>query len=374
MKTVCKENKCNGCKACIDKCPKSCITFKDDINYMNCYIDDTKCINCHICEKVCPNTTAVQMNEPIYWKQGWTELDRSISSSGGAAYSIINYFIQNGGYVASCLFKDGDFIFDITNELSVAKKFVGSKYVKSNPNGIYEKVTQIIKNNKVLFIGLPCQVAALKNRVSDHKNLYTIDLICHGTPSFKLLNKYLVENDLNLAKIKDIKFRKKENMRFSIDGEKVTLSRVTDEYLITFLESINYTENCYSCQFANLKRVSDMTLGDSWGTEYIHEEKKGVSLILCNTEKGIKLLEKSKMILKDVNLNLAVKNNHQLSKPSLKPKNRDKFLYLISDGKTYRYATLICLPKSFLKQRIKSLMIKFHIIKSNSGYGITIIK
>lgn len=37
----------------------------------------------------------------------------------------------------------------------------------------------------VLFIGLPCQVAAIKNlvRITTVKgNLITVDLVCHGTP------------------------------------------------------------------------------------------------------------------------------------------------------------------------------------------------
>lgn len=60
-------------------------------------------------------------------------------------------------------FKDGEFVFDITNDLDYAKKFAGSKYVKSNPVNIYSKVAKELKTgNKVLFVGLPCQVAAVK--------------------------------------------------------------------------------------------------------------------------------------------------------------------------------------------------------------------
>ena len=67
-------------------------------------------------------------------------------------------FIKSGGYVASCLFKNGDFVFEITNDLNEARCFAGSKYVKSNPTGIYKKINERLKTNKVLFIGLPCQV------------------------------------------------------------------------------------------------------------------------------------------------------------------------------------------------------------------------
>lgn len=96
-----------------------------------------------------------------------------------------------------------------------------------------------------------------------------------------------------------------------------------DCYLCSFLEAINYTENCYTCQFASIERAADITLGDSWGTEYKEEEKKGISLILVQTQKGRSLLKMSEIETKDVNLDVAVANNHQLSRPSdLSPRRK----------------------------------------------------
>lgn len=37
-----------------------------------------------------------------------------------------------------------------------------------------------------------------------------------------------------------------------------------------FLESVIYRENCYTCPYANLKRVADLTIGDFWGIEQYH--------------------------------------------------------------------------------------------------------
>lgn len=147
------------------------------------------------CERVCPNNSIVQKRKPQVWYQGWNSNTRKTSSSGGAAAGLIEAFIHSGGYVAACLFKGGEFVFDITNDLDYAKNFAGSKYVKSNPVNIYSKVAKELKTgNKVLFVGLPCQVAAVKNYVKNTDNLYTIDLICHGSPSPQLLEKFLEEN------------------------------------------------------------------------------------------------------------------------------------------------------------------------------------
>ena len=357
-------NKCNGCMACVSVCPQKCITIHDELDVLNIEVEETKCINCQLCRKVCPNISRTTKERPIEWRQGWAdERIRADSTSGGAASAIIKSFINEGGYVAACLFKDGEFVFDITNDEEYSKKFSGSKYVKSNPEGIYSKVKKQLKTSKVLFIGLPCQVAALKNYVKERDNLYTIDLICHGTPSAKLLEAYLAEKGYDLHKIEDIKFRKKNDMGIMINGEKIYSQRVADEYLCTFLEAVSYTENCYSCDFATLDRVSDITLGDSWGSEYKDQVNKGISLILIQTEKGQELAELANLEMRAVDLENAIKNNHQLSYPSVMSSKRSKFFNLIKSGKTYKKATFYVLPKMQLKQYIKRFLIFLHIMK-----------
>lgn len=368
MKIVCEINKCNGCMACASICPKQCIKVTDSILAMNAEIDKSVCINCKLCEKTCPNISKVEKKKPIEWKQGWAISEiRNNSTSGGAASAIIRSFIQSGGYVASCLFKEGQFLFDITNDLEVAKRFAGSKYVKSNPIGIYKKVQERIKTEKVLFVGLPCQVAALKNYVKNQDNLFTIDLICHGTPSVKLLEMYLGERGYNLAKLKDVKFRSKTDMGLSVNNNKIELPMVTDHYLCSFLEAINYTENCYSCYYASIERVSDVTLGDSWGSKFVEEESNGISLIFAQTGKGKQLLKMSGIEMRDVNLENAITNNQQLSHPSALSPKRKKFLDMIQDGKSFKSATFAVLPMMVVKQKIKYVLIKFHLIKSRGG-------
>ena len=165
MRTVCKQDLCTGCMACVGKCKKEAISIQDNVSAYNAVIDESKCVSCGACERVCPNNHKVNLNEPIYWKEGWAPDNiRSKASSGGAASAMMEYFVNDGGYVAACLFSNGEFVFDITNKKEELVHFVGSKYVKSNPVGIYDKVIEKLKNgNSVLFIGLPCQVAAVKN-------------------------------------------------------------------------------------------------------------------------------------------------------------------------------------------------------------------
>lgn len=358
MKTVCELNMCNGCMACVEKCHRNAITIKDDLKYYNALIDTKKCVDCGLCTKVCPRENDNDMSKPKWWYQGWADSEiREHASSGGAASAIIRAFIKHGGYVASCLFDSGKFVFEVTNEMAVARKFAGSKYVKSNPEKIYGKIQSLLKaNQKVLFIGLPCQVAAVNQFIKDKTNLVTADLICHGTPSPYLLKKCLQEYGHDINTLTDINFRIKSLYELNRDGKPIAAFHTMDNYLIAFLHSYDYTENCYSCKFATLDRVSDITLGDSWGTELSGEVKNGVSLILCQSEKGKELIESAGLNLLDVDINNAILHNEQLNKPSKCSKSRDQFFENYNRYNNFGKALVKTAPGIVAKEKVKSIV------------------
>lgn len=358
MKTVCELNMCNGCMACVEKCHRNAITIKDDLKYYNALIDTKKCVDCGLCTKVCPRENDNDMSKPKWWYQGWADSEiREHASSGGAASAIIRAFIKHGGYVASCLFDSGKFVFEVTNEMAVARKFAGSKYVKSNPEKIYGKIQSLLKaNQKVLFIGLPCQVAAVNQFIKDKTNLVTADLICHGTPSPYLLKKCLQEYGHDINTLTDINFRIKSLYELNRDGKPIAAFHTMDNYLIAFLHSYDYTENCYSCKFATLDRVSDITLGDSWGTELSGEVKNGVSLILCQSEKGKELIESAGLNLLDVDINNAISHNEQLNKPSKCSKSRDQFFENYNRYNNFGKALVKTALGIVAKEKVKSIV------------------
>lgn len=370
MKTVCDKNSCTGCMACAEMCPVNAIHIQDDITAYNAIIDTEKCINCKACYNICQNNYVIDLSSPIHAYQGWIcdEKLRTFSSSGGAAMALSRAFIEMNGIICSCTLINGSFSFRFAETLDELSCFTGSKYVKSNPFGIYQKLIKLLKMNKpVLFIGLPCQIAGIKKAVSTLKeelrnNLYTVDLICHGTPSPKLLNAYLEEKGFSLGKLKDIRFRNKSTFGLSTNGVPLSVPGSCDHYSLAFLCGFIYTDNCYKCKYASIERCSDITIGDSWGTELDKSEKdKGISLILCQSSKGEKLLENSNMKLYSVNLETAIKHNAQLRSPSLKTKLHDKFFY-----NYFKYgfikSVLYCLPFKCFKQRIKGYLIRLNIL------------
>lgn len=367
MGTVCQKNTCTGCMACVNICQKGAIRIEDTLSAYNACIDADECVNCGRCREVCQNNYPIEVIKPISWKQGWADDPqvRESGSSGGAASAIAKKFIENGGVVCSCKFDNGEFVFDFADSTEMLRQFAGSKYVKSNPKGIYIKITELLKTKRVLFIGLPCQVAAVKKSIKSTlaDNLYTIDLICHGTPSPKVLEVFLNQHGYKLKDIENIRFRRKGKFQITDGYKGVIATGVTDSYSISFLNGINYTDNCYQCKYAKIERVSDITLGDSWGTENESEMKKGVSLILCQSAKGESLIKDAELHLEAVDIKKAMENNHQLHEPSKKPEGRDAFMNGIEANKNYTRLVFKQYPKQSIRQLVKLILIKMKVMR-----------
>lgn len=361
MKTVCQINECTACAACKNSCPVNAIKICDSLQNYNAYINQDLCINCGLCMKVCQKVKKPNLIEPIIWRQGWNNNAdaRALAASGGMISAIATAFKKYEGFVYLCKFIDGEFIFCEMKNTNVMKEFAGSKYVKSDCSNVYKEIELLLKkNNKVLFVGLPCQVAGLRLYLGNEleKKLYTIDLICHGTPSVKLLEEYLIENKIVLSEAKSITFRKNTDYNLYIDNKKIDCRAQRDTYSNLFLNGKIYTDNCYKCDFATIKRVSDITVGDSWGSMLDKKQVlNGISLVLCQTGKGKKLLDMANISLYDVDLEHAILCNHQLEKPMKMPKRRTLFFKLNKKMK-FDMASILCFPISCIKQYIRGLL------------------
>ena len=104
-----------------------------------------------------------------------------------------------------------------------------------------------------------------------------------------------------------------------------------------------------------------MTLGDSWGTDLVSEMKQGVSLLLCQTDKGKMLLDMANLVLYDVNIQQALASNGNLSHPSVAPSTRDEFFEKLSTGANYDKLVMKAFPKQCIRQNIKAMAIKLKL-------------
>lgn len=76
MKTVCENNQCTGCMACVDICPKDAISVVDNISAYNAVIDENVCVKCEACYKVCQKNNPLETKTPIEWYQGGLEAQK----------------------------------------------------------------------------------------------------------------------------------------------------------------------------------------------------------------------------------------------------------------------------------------------------------
>ena len=347
---ICKQEKCTGCSACASVCPKNCISMNiDGLGNVIPQIDLTKCINCGACSRVCPVNSAVKKESYTKCYACYSITERDTSSSGGIAAAIVDEFISCGGSVCGAAYSEGYVHHIVTQDAENAKILKGSKYVQSDMGQCFNEIKERLCDQKVLFIGTPCQVAGLRNYIGKaDENLYCIDLICHGVVSSKFLE------EVKQGFTGKITFRK--NGDFAVFGNGKRLKH-SDEYIVAFMNGLDYRTSCYSCTYAEQNRVGDITLGDFWGIKNFPEADRGVSIALINTAKGGALFDriKDKLYIEERHIEETLPSNPQLSRPSHEHKNRGKFLTLYPKHGFVK-AVRRCMKKELFKEKVKHIV------------------
>lgn len=292
---ICDKKDCTGCFVCMNVCAKQAISVQiDEYGKTVPCIDEQKCIECGACAKVCPvnHKTEFRMLHTAIAAWSKNQEDFLESSSGGVAAAFAREVIKKGGTVYGSAAMDREVKHIRIEQEEDIQLLRGSKYVQSYTGIIYQEVKKDLRAGKpVLFTGVPCQIAGLKNYLwTDYDNLITVDLICHGTPPFQYLREHID------SKVKgtwdSVSFRGKRDWFLNAyrNGEVCySQKRECDTYFTAFLKGLTYRDNCYSCVYAQPKRCSDITIGDFWGIDRstMKNPYNGrISLVLPNTEKG----------------------------------------------------------------------------------------
>lgn len=346
MKEICSPIDCTGCQACKLVCPKQAIQMREDKKgHIYPFINQASCIDCGLCAKHCPSINKMKKNIPQKVIAGWINEPqaRKANTSGGISYALSKMIVSRKGYFCGVIW-DKTFNgtrHELTNEISHLNDFQGSKYSHSDTSEIFKRIRLLLqKGETILFTGTPCQVAGLKSFLSkDYKNLYTVDLICHGVPSRKILRDRIDNIERNCGrKVMSLKSREKTpdqyftSTKYSYDdGTSTLVSVYKDPFYRCFVENFCLRPNCFQCKYAQKARVADLTLGDFWGYEprslKFRSFRKGTSVILINTDKGDELFEsiKNDLIWEERNFQEASSCNRNLTEPQIRPKKYNEF-------------------------------------------------
>lgn len=339
-------NNCCGCTACYNVCPKNAIRLIfDESGFIVPQVDNDLCVGCNLCEKVCSACQNIpELNEvhSVFAAKSANEQNHRTSQSGGVAFEISRSFLGVDNSIVYGAAFDSNFEvqhigINNANDLNVLQ---GSKYVQSNLAEVFNAIENLIKDKRVLFIGTPCQVYALKEFCTVKKlnmaNLFTCDLVCYGVSSPGVFKDWInVLEQGKESKLVDMSFRDpadpwrngKEKYLFA-NGETLR----TKVYLSWYFGDFITRTSCDRCKFCSIKRAGDITLGDFWGiSDCIPDfaDEHGVSLVLVNSDKGEYLWEKTKSNLNyqysDINSAKIAQTRFDANEKKINTANKERF-------------------------------------------------
>ena len=349
MPLLASSDDCTACMACYNSCPNKAINvYNDGEGFLQLKVDAERCVDCKQCEKVCPVLSSFKSHESAEPKvyAAWYEEDRRVSSSGGLFSALARKTINKGGIVYGAAFDKSFQLQHIgVNNVNDLELLRGSKYVQSKIGDVYKTIKrQVIEGKTVLFCGTPCQVAGLHSFMKKtYENILTIDLVCHGVPSNLVFQSYLkklvnrFDSTDRKRQIEKFEFRCRNGWgilpSISSFGNSYYLYGVDALYLDAFNKNALFRRSCYQCPFAKLPRVGDITLGDFWGIgrhgiSFRHKVEKGVSMVMINTEQGLKAFNDlgNSIFREERSIEEALVENPNIINPSKKHPRRDEII------------------------------------------------
>lgn len=391
---------CCGCSACIQRCPKQCISLhEDEEGFLYPKVNLDTCIDCRLCEKVCPVIHQTEERVPleVFAAKNPNEQIRMESSSGGVFTQLAEQTIEAGGVVFGVKWNEH---FEAVHAYTESKEglaaFRGSKYVQSRVGNTFKQAEQFLKQGRqVLYSGTPCQIAGLKKFLRrEYDKLLAIDIFCHSCPSpgvfrwyisevLKTVNKVdvtkcsflhpsldkiqtidaLAENEnIHIQQInfrdkssgwKSYSFQLKYSIKDNVSSKTYTILGKDNAYMRGFLNGLYVRPSCFACPAKSGKSGSDITLGDYWGIQSLMSElddDRGVSALTVNTEKGKQALHATTVELHVAPYeDLCAKNTALVCSCPI-PVNRSRFFVSSTESFHQRIQTLCRIS---LKVRLK---------------------
>lgn len=342
MIMILDKRNCCGCSACYSICPRNAIEMVcDEQGFLYPKVNPKECVECGLCDKVCPyvNHNRPQIDiEKTFIGINQDELIRGKSSSGGMFALIAEKVLEKNGVVFGAAYDSEWTVFHKSVESQdQLPELIGSKYMQSRLENSFSQVKKLLlKNIEVLFVGTTCQINGLKNYLNkEYPNLLTVDFICLGVPSPMIWRDYLdtffCDEEIEYINFKDkslgwhtfsLRINKKNGV-FCKNGRETL-------YFTGYFRHLYTRPSCSNCIAKIGNRMSDITISDCWGYDNIAPEmddNKGMSSIVCHTEKGIKVFDmcKDKLLWKEGCLEDILKYNsgYRISAPEAE--NREKF-------------------------------------------------
>ena len=186
---------------------------------------------------------------------------------------FLKVFIKSGGIVYGVAYADDykSIIVKRVDDVKDLPQLKGSKYAQAYKGDTYLAVKlDLAEGKKVLYIGLPCDVVALKKFIKEDHNLYTAELICSGITSPSMHRQFVEQIEKTTGKkITYFTYRNKDKgwhwpsiQAFS--GGTLSYNKLLSASLAGYAFKTFMRYSCYNCQ-CKVYNKADLTLGDFWG-------------------------------------------------------------------------------------------------------------
>lgn len=376
MIKIIEKTDCCGCSACVNACPKECISLEYDeegFKYPN--VCQEECVKCERCVKVCPiiNKKSIKkFDQYAYLVQNKDSKILDESTAGGAFSAIAKYIVQNNGIVYGACFDDNyKVIHTSAMTLEDLSKFRNSKYVQSDLGKTFKEVKKYLDEDRlVCYSGTPCQIEGLLLYLGKkYDNLVTVDVVCRAVPSPGVWNDYLklINNDGEIESIRfrdktlgyhfstmEVKYNKNNTQRGGIESQ---------PWLRMFFSGMIIRESCSKCKFRSQYRNSDFTIWDCFNVYHLDKslnEEKGVTRVLLHTDKAIKIFKiiSSDLEYREITIDKAVENVREfVQSPEINNQRKEFFDLYRSESLTEALNKFFPLtPKVKIKKNIRLLL------------------
>ncbi len=263
------------------------------------------------------------------------------SSSGGMFTELARQVFEDGGLVVGAGWNRETMCAEhkcASNEAELAE-LRGSKYTESDLSKVYKPVKEALAaGRKVLFTGMPCQVAAMRKTFGSDENLILCGIMCHSMAEPAVWKKYVSELERQAgSKITSVHFRDKRKgwrdgtfvVEFADASRNIAENLYANAYARAYFAGLATRKSCLDCPFRSGRCQADLIIGDFWGVEDHWPEmddNQGISAVLLFTEKGRALFDSLNVGKRQISYRQVVAKNPFLeTSVKVDAKQRERF-------------------------------------------------
>jgi coenzyme F420 hydrogenase subunit beta len=335
---------CLECGTCAGLCPHNNIKLEPDNNGKNRIhiLDESYCEKCPgICLQVCPGyeINVDELNKQVfgklpddYWAGNYIQAYlgyspdkeiRQVSASGGIASALIIHAIEtgliNGAYLLTP--KSGTAFSLIPALVSDRRSVINAAGSFYWPAPIGQCLRDILRSDgKFAFVGLPCEIAALRKGQGVYKKLkdkiaFTIGLFCGSRPTMVGQSFAFTKYGIELDEVEKVKYRQPEwpghLMVTMKDGREIHVQK--SNQLQGFSSQLFCHPRCLFCQDA-IADLADIATGDALRLDDFRSPAEK-SILVARTEIGMQVVasarQAKKVILREVGIEKLVHSQHR---------------------------------------------------------------